>query len=377
MTDALDTVDRIPVCGTDAAGAAAPPHIGCRRRVSRVRSAAVVTRRVAVPEPGGRVDEPPASALAAVEPPVPRVVEELEDRAGAGVHAGIRDDEDHLLVALVTGAERTQVVGVERPETGVDDPLGRVGCLLPLVLLHVRRPPQVKIGQRHLRRALRHPSLRGIAISVRGRPRRRQIRFGFGQILNDRLMDLLDRGAHGSRVGLLLRRQQQWHAVVHFGQPQIRVRPQELGLGEIVRFCLRVRCHDRGALGKHEVRARDHRVRRVPIASGEARAGVPGDEVRALSIEVRFAIVGAGLVGRELGRGPIGLALQPPERVVSRNCGAVQVSARLVEGVGGRESLRVLDQQIGARRRQPDGERDQGNQWLACHGSSLLSWLRR
>ena len=359
-------------CGAQVAEAAASRDISRAGRVVRAPVPPVVTRRVAIPKPRRRVDESPPAALTAVESPIARVVEQLKNCPGAGVHAGIRDDEDHLPIALVAGAERPQVVGVERPKPGVDHPLGRIGRLLPLVLLHVGRPPEVEVRQRHLRGRLRHAPLGGIAVAVRRRPRRRQIGLGFRQLLNDRLMDLLNRRALRSRVGLLLRRQEQRHAIVHFSQPQIRVRPQELGLGEIVRLRLRVRCRDVGPLGEHEIGARDHRVRGVPIASREARARVPGDEVRALGIEVGLAIVGAGHVGGELRRGPIRLALQPAQRVIDGDCGAVQIGTRLVEGVRRRKSLGILDQEIGTRPRQPDGERHQRDPGFSCHGSSLL-----
>src|SRR5438094_774840 len=84
---------------------------------------------------------------------------------------------------------------------------------------------------------------------------------------------------------------------------------------------------------------------------------------------------GPRLIGGELGRGPLRLPLQPSQRVVDRDRGAVQVRPGLVERVRGREPLGILVEQIGAgahdqQRGQPEGG---GDRLGASHGGLLLA----
>src|SRR5439155_20153422 len=88
--------------------------------------------QIAVPEPRGGVDEAPAATLAHIEPPVARIVEQLEDTAGIASDPGVVDREDHLAVALVPGLERAEVVVVQRPHAGIDDLLRPERSAVPL-----------------------------------------------------------------------------------------------------------------------------------------------------------------------------------------------------------------------------------------------------
>src|SRR5437870_3841548 len=64
--------------------------------------------------------------------------------------------------------------------------------------------------------------------------------------------------------------------------------------------------------------------------------------VGAIGAGVRIAAVGAGLMGRQLQRGPRPLALEAAQGVVDGKGSAVEVRAGLVNRVGGREPLGIF-----------------------------------
>src|SRR5947207_14500885 len=130
-----DMLYRVVERGAETTDAAAAPDVGRSGRPPRVGSPPVVTGPVAVEEPVGWVDEAPPATLPLIEPPVARVVEQLEQAPGVGGHTRVGDNQDHLLVALVLGQERAEVVVVQRPDARADHAVRPIGGQLPFVPL--------------------------------------------------------------------------------------------------------------------------------------------------------------------------------------------------------------------------------------------------
>ena len=354
-----DVRDGVRPGGTEAADAAAPPDVRRRRRKPGVSPTPVVSGQVAAEEPVRGMDQAPTTALALIEPPVARIVEQLEQAAGVRRDPRVRDHEDHFPVALVLRQECAEVVVQQRPRAGVYDLLRPVRRLLPLVLPHVAGPPEVQICQRHLRRPFGGPALSRVPVSVAGGPRGGQVCLGRGEVLDDRLVHCLDRRAGGTRIRLLVGREQQRHAVVDLGEPQVCVAAQEPGLGEVIGLGLGVARLDPRSLREDQVRPRDHRIQRRPEPAGETGCRVVIEAVRPVSPGVGLAVLGAALIRGEHERGPWPLALQAAQRVVDGDGAAVQIRARLEERIGRGEALGLFDQQVGAGGQgQSDRERD-------------------
>src|SRR5947207_13559069 len=98
-----DMLYRVVERGAETTHAAAAPDVGRGGRPPRIGSPPVVTGPVTVEEPGGGVDEAPPATLPLIEPPVARVIEQLEQAPGVGGHIRVGDHQVHILVALSLG----------------------------------------------------------------------------------------------------------------------------------------------------------------------------------------------------------------------------------------------------------------------------------
>ena len=227
---------------------------------------------------------------------------------------------DDLRVALVieikhVGEPRQQLVAA-----GVDDPLRVVGSVreVPRLLLQgligggvvAAQAREIHLGQQILRGAFGHPSVVGAHVVER--------RLGIVQVVDDGVVDRVDRRACGLRGHALRFLQGQRHGPVHLYQHEVIERPQEARFGYALRLAARIHLHDR--------RPPDHRVGGVDgpveVVPGVAEEGLVGVQLCGVVVDELVAPVGAfgEDVGAELRHGEASL-LRP------------EAAQRLVRGV--------------------------------------------